>query len=245
MVVLVWAGGVRAEDLAPEAAGFAKRGTIFAELWNDGITNHGPAVQSFATGRWETGSYGEPAPAPGRTLADAVRRAGRTVKIFAPGTNRYALLLAGGDESIVVRVPMSDDRVPPYPARSCDRPVTAAFLSSPPAALSFVFWEDTDVAHLGRWSRYRGAVRQGAALMERVLADAGPAADVVALSVHGRSDAGDTRAGFTGHGRPNEGCERLWMAAVGPDFEAGREVRTRLRLIDATRLLAELWGVRL
>jgi len=87
VVVVVWAGGVRASEtiLDPRHRylpriwnDLAPQGTLLTRLYNDGWTNHGPALQALATGRWEVTEYADPRPAPGRTLVDAARHQGRS-----------------------------------------------------------------------------------------------------------------------------------------------------------------------
>ena len=45
-----------------------------------------------------------------------------------------------------------------------------------------------------------------------------------------------------GHGREDEGCTRLWMLALGPDFAAGRLVEKRAQLIDVAPTIAGILG---
>jgi hypothetical protein len=47
-----------------------------------------------------------------------------------------------------------------------------------------------------------------------------------------------------GHGREDEGCARLWMLALGPDFARGRILETRARLIDVAPTIARILGLR-
>jgi len=60
VVVVVWAGGVRASETildphhqhAPRIWNdLAPQGTLCTRLYNDGWTNHGPSLQALATGR--------------------------------------------------------------------------------------------------------------------------------------------------------------------------------------------------
>ena len=263
VVVAVWAGGVRASETILDLehryvprlwTDLVPRGTLLTRLYNDGWTNHGPSLQALATGRWEVARYDEPRPAVGRTLVDAARRHGRTTLVIGPAQDRL-LLLTGGDPSDVVRVSLSADPppfVPDEPAaaiyklRSFDRPITTAFLDREAAwpHLSFVVFDDTDMAHQGRWSWYTAAIRQADELVWRIWQrlEADGRTDLLVLPLHGRADHGQTRWGFMGHGREDEGCTRLWMLALGPDFAAGRLVEKRAQLIDVAPTIAGILG---
>lgn len=260
VVVAVWAGGVRAADtlLDPRhayvprlARELVPRGTLFTRLYNDGWTNHGPSLKALATGRWETRAYDAPLAPAGSTVADAARRHGHSVLVV--GKSRLDLLSSDPDPATAVRVALSADPAPfapgepaasLYPLRSYDRPVAAAFLehAAKAPALSFLLLDDTDMAHQGRWSRYTGAIRQADELLLRVCERLGPDTDFLILPLHGRADHGATRWGFMGHGRHDEGCSRLWLLALGPDFAAGRRVEARASLIDLAPTLAWLLG---
>lgn len=265
VVVVVWAGGVRASEtiLDPQHRYIPRiwndlvlRGTLVTRLYNDGWTNHGPSLQTLATGRWEVTQYDDPRPATGRTLVDAARRRGRSTLVIGPPGDR-PLLLAGGDPSDVVGVSLSrapapfepdDPAAALYKLQSFDRPVVAAFLAREATwpHLSFLVFDDTDMAHQGRWSWYVGAIRQADELTwrlwERLEADR--RTDLLVLPAHGRAAHGQTRWGFMGHGREDQGCTRLWMLALGPDFAAGRSVETRARLIDVAPTIARILGLR-
>lgn len=263
VVVVVWAGGVRASEtiLDPQHRyvpriwnDLAPRGTLLTRLYNDGWTNHGPSLQALATGRWEVAEYADPRPATGRTLVDAARRRGRSALVVARPESRE-LLLTGGDRSEVVAVDLSADPTPfapdepaaaIYRLRSFDRPIVTAFLAREASwpDLAFLVFDDTDMAHQGRWSWYTGSIRQGDELVWRLWQRLEPdgLTDLLVLPAHGRADHGQTRWGFMGHGREDEGCTRLWMLALGPDFAAGRAVEKRAQLIDVAPTIARILG---
>ncbi len=260
VVVVVWAGGVRATDTildpghrnVPRLWGeLVPRGTLLTRLFNDGWTNHGPALKGLATGRWEVSRYDHPRPAEGGTVVDAARRSGRSVLVI--GKDRLELLVASDDPSLAVQVALSGDAAPfapdepaaaVYKLKSFDRPITRAFLdrAGPRPELSFLIFDDTDMAHQGRWSWYVGAIRQADELVLRIWQQLDPDTDLLVLPVQGRSEHGQTRWGFMGHGRDDEGCSRLWMLAVGPDFAPGRVVESRARLIDLAPTVARILG---
>jgi hypothetical protein len=264
VVVVVWAGGVAARDtvldpklrFAPRIArDLAREGTLLTRLWNEGWTNHGPSLQALATGRWEVDAYNDPSPARGRTLVEAARRQGRSSLVIGePGPR--PLLLTGGDASDLTQVVLSADTAPfaaeepaaaIYKLRSFDRPIAAAFLAREPAwpDLSLLLFDDTDIAHQGRWSWYTSAIRQADELVfrlwERLSRDG--RSDLLVLSAHGRADHGQTRWGFMGHGRDDEGSARLWLLALGPDFAPGRVLEQEARLIDVAPTIAHILGI--
>jgi len=264
VVVVVWAGGVRASEtiLDPRHRylpriwnDLAPQGTLLTRLYNDGWTNHGPALQALATGRWEVTEYADPRPAPGRTLVDAARHQGRSTLVIGPPGNRE-LLLTGGEPSNVVAVDLSADPAPFEPSepaaaiyklRSFDRPVVTTFLArdAPWPHLSFLVFDDSDMAHQGRWSWYTASIRQADELVWRLWQRLAPAGgtDLLVLPAHGRADHGQTRWGFMGHGREDEGCSQVWMLALGPDFAAGRTVEGRAQLIDVAPTIARILGL--
>jgi hypothetical protein len=263
VVVVVWAGGIRATEtiLDPRHRyvpriwnDLAPLGTLVTRLYNDGWTNHGPALQALATGRWEVAEYADPRPAVGRTLVDALRRQGRSTLVIAP-PGGPKLLLTGGEPSGVVTVDLSAEPAPfapdePaaafYKLRSFDRPVVTTFLAREPSwpDLSFLVFDDSDMAHEGRWSWYTGSISQADELVWRLWQrlEADGRIDLLVLPAHGRAEPGQTRWGFMGHGREDEGCTRLWMLALGPDFAAGRTVERRAQLIDVAPTIARVFG---
>lgn len=262
VVVAVWAGGVRASEtiLDPRHRHVPRiwnelvpRGTLLTRLYNDGWTNHGPSVKALFTGRWEVAEYSRPRPAPGGTLMEAARRQGRSTLVIDPLKSRPLPLLDGDP---VVRVELSADPAPfapeepaaaIYRLRSFDRPVAAAFLArqTPWPDLSFLVFDDTDMAHQGRWSWYVGAIRQADELVFRLWQRLEPdgRTDLLVLPAHGRADHGETRWGFMGHGRDDEGCSRLFLLALGPDFAAGRVLEKRAQLIDVAPTIARILGL--
>lgn len=260
VVVVVWAGGVRASEtiLDPQHryvprmwSDLVPRGTLLTRIFNDGWTNHGPSLKALATGRWEVGGYDRPSAPVGRTVTDAARERGHSVLVIGKG--RLELVSSDADPARAVQVALSGDAAPfaadepaasVYPLKSYDRAVTAAFLAraASPPALSFLLFDDTDMAHQGRWSRYTGAIRQADELVVRVFRQLPPDCDLLVLSLHGRADHGETRWGFMGHGRDDDGCSRLWLLAIGPDFAAGRVVEERAQLVDVAPTLARLIG---
>jgi len=259
VVVVVWAGGVRAEDtmLDPRHRNVPRlwndlvpRGTLLTRLFNDGWTNHGPALKALASGRWEVTKYDAPTVAAGHTVVDAARSSGRTVLVV--GKSRLDLLVSDTDPETAVRVALSADAAPferedeaaaIYRLKSYDRPITSAFLERAHRfQLSVLLFDDTDMAHQGRWSRYTGAIRQADELVFRIWQRLEPDTDLLVLPAHGRADHGETRWGFMGHGRDDESCSRLWLLALGPDFAAGRVLDERAQLIDLAPTLARLLG---
>lgn len=263
VVVVVWAGGVRASDtiLDPQRRYIPRigneltlRGTLLTRLYNDGWTNHGPSLQALATGRWEVARYDDPRPAVDRTLINFARRHGRSTLVVGPEGNRL-LLLTGGDPSDVVQASLTRGPAPftpeepaaaLYKLQSFDRPVATAFFKREATwpDLSFLVFDDTDMAHQGRWSWYVGAVRQADELTWRLWQrlEAEGQTDLLVLPALGRAEHGQTRWGFMGHGREDEGCSRVWMLALGPDFAAGRIVEKRAQLIDVAPTIAWILG---
>jgi arylsulfatase A-like enzyme len=260
VVVVVWAGGVRASETlldprrrhVPRMWGeLVPRGTLLTRLFNDGWTNHGPSLTALATGRWEVKAYDRPRAPSGRTVADAARRLGHSV--LAVGKSRLELMTSDTSPDSVVQVELSGAAMPfaddepaasIYRLKSYDRAVAAAFLERAEQApgLSFLLFDDTDMAHRGRWSRYVAAIRQADELVLRLWQRLPPDTDLLVLPLHGRADHGATRWGFVGHGRFDAGCSRLWLLALGPDFAAGRVVEKRARLIDVAPTVARLLG---
>jgi hypothetical protein len=255
------AGGARAADTlldprhrhVPRLWGeLVPRATLLTRLFNDGWTNHGPSLKALATGRWEVDEYDRPRPAARPTLVEAARAQGRSTLVV--GRERQPLRLLDREGPHVVEVPLSADAAPfapdepgasLYKLRSYDRPIVAAFLAREGSwpDLSVLVLDDTDIAHQRRWSWYTGAIRQADELVHRLWQRLPPDTDLLVLSVLGRGDHGQTRWGFMGHGREDEGCARLWMLGIGPDFAAGRVVDKRARLIDVAPTLAHLLGL--
>ena len=66
--------------------------------------------------------------------------------------------------------------------------------------------------------------------------------DLIVLPAHGRGEPWTT-LGLMGHGRDHEGCTRLWMLGLGPDFLPGRVLETRPQLIDVAPTVARLLGL--
>jgi hypothetical protein len=263
VVVVLWGGGVRGSEtlLDPRhrhvprmGRELAPRGTLWTRFTNDGWTNHGPSLQAVATGRWEVSAYNVPRPQRGRTLFERARARGLSALVVSPA-NKKELVLTGGDTADVATVELSRDPAPfapdeptagLYPLRSYDRPVVARFLARDAwPRLSFLLFDDTDIAHQGRWTWYRDAIRQGDELVfrlwERLSADG--RTHLLVLPIHGRANHGETRWGFASHGRNDAGCTALWLLALGPDFAPGRVVDRQAQLIDVAPTLARLLDV--
>lgn len=260
VLVVVWAGGVRAADtiLDPRHRyvprlwnDLVPRGTLLTHLVNEGWTNHGPSLKALATGSWEVAGYNFPKAAFGPTVVDVARASGRSTLVI--GKDHLDLLVSHPEASHAVRVSLSEDPAPfaegepaaaLYKLKSFDRSIVAAFLDRDAQGphVSFLLFDDTDMAHQGRWSWYTGAIRQADALVFLLWQRLGSDTDLLVLPAHGRADHGETRWGFMGHGRPDEGCARLWMLALGPDFAAGRVLEKRAQLIDVAPTVARILG---
>jgi hypothetical protein len=92
-----------------------------------------------------------------------------------------------------------------------------------PRVLYVSFTETDDWAHAGRYDLYLDAARRIDTYIERLwstlqaLPQYAGKTSLVLTTDHGR---GDTREDWKNHGRDTPGCDRIWIAVLGPDTPA-------------------------
>lgn len=105
--------------------------------------------------------------------------------------------------------------------------------------------EPDNLAHKGNWSNYLKGIKQSDEYIFQIwnyIQSSPFYKDKTALFItndHGRHLDG-VAGGFSNHGDGCDGCRRLFLCAVGPDFKSGTTITTRRELIDITATIAEI-----
>jgi hypothetical protein len=140
-------------------------------------------------------------------------------------------------------------------AQTMDKVVQVLTEQSP--RLMLINLKQPDAAgHTGDWLAYVGGLKQSdayAAKLWKTLQSLPAYAGKTALFVthdHGRHSAGVRDAesghlGFVDHGDDCEGCRRLTLWALGPDFKQGAEVRKPAEQIDLPVTVAAILGFKM
>ena len=104
--------------------------------------------------------------------------------------------------------------------------------------------------HGGVWSEYLSALQASDAYVKQIVefikndpVYAGKTT-IFITSDHGRHTDG-VAEGFPGHGDDCEGCQRIGMLAIGPDFTPGETVETKYGQIDIPATIARMLHFRM
>ncbi|HNX51179.1 MAG TPA: FlgD immunoglobulin-like domain containing protein [Thermoanaerobaculaceae bacterium] len=102
------------------------------------------------------------------------------------------------------------------------------------------------VAHTGDWAGYLAALQQADSLVydlwQSIQSDSVLAGHTTLFVTndHGRHD--DAHGGFTSHGCGCDGCRRVMLLALGPDFRAGFVKHNLAQPVDIAATVGELLG---
>ena len=239
-------------DLAPQ-------GTVCTNFRNNGITHTNPGHATLLTGHYERiSNNGNESPA-----HPSVLQIWRMVN-DAPDTASW--LVAGkGKLSAVTNTsdPAWHDVF--RPRRDCGRNGRDAGSRSDsetwaalrgildrhhPQLVMVNLAKPDGAAHRGDWRGYLAAIREADRIVwelwQHLQTDTfyhGRTALFI-TGDHGRHDNG-RRGGFAEHGDNCEGCRRLSLVALGPDFPAGTRSSTAYEMIDFPVTIAHMLGLRL
>ena len=107
--------------------------------------------------------------------------------------------------------------------------------------------EADNQGHAGNWEGYLDGIRntdEYAYLLWNIIQDDPVYKDKTALFItndHGRH-LDDVKDGFISHGDGCEGCRKISLMCLGPDFKAGKFVETQYEQIDIAPTIAEMLG---
>lgn len=263
-VLIMVLDGVRADEAwgdaerrnIPRLAELARQGVVYTNFRNSGETNTNPGHATLVTGFLEQiDNYGEQRPAH-PTIFQLWRK--------ASGQPASAAWVIASKDKLEVLADSADAqwRGVFRPSADCglggggamagyrDDPDTYAVLIKVLARdhprLVLVNFKDTDSAgHSGSFSAYVQAIRKldqyAADLWKWLQQDAGYAG-ATALFVttdHGRHSEG-VLDGFVNHGCSCEGCRRLFLVALGPDFRRGVIVDEPRDMVDLAVTIGKL-----
>jgi hypothetical protein len=119
-----------------------------------------------------------------------------------------------------------------------------------PKLVLFNLREPDYSGHGGVWSEYLSALQASDAYVKQIVefikndpVYAGKTT-IFITSDHGRHTDG-VAEGFSGHGDDCEGCQRIGMLAIGPDFTPGETVETKYGQIDIPATIARMLHFRM
>ncbi len=237
-----------ARDLAP-------RGVLFTNFRNEGTTSTNPGHVALVTGRYEkVANNGKELPsAPTITQlflkstrapssAAAVIVAKDKLHILSNSTargwkDRYVATTSAGKKGFGTGY-RSD--------RDTFKEVLKVLKRDRPRLVVVNFKGPDSTGHAGRWDAYLAAIRECDRYtweIWRALEGNPFYAGKTTLFVtndHGRHD--DEHGGFRNHGCGCEGCRRLTLVAVGPDFARGKTVKEPAEQIDLAPTVGALLG---
>jgi len=122
----------------------------------------------------------------------------------------------------------------------------AVLLAEHPVLVALNLPQTDLVAHTGDWAGYLAALQRADSLVYdlwlAIQSDTALAGrtTLFVTNDHGRHD--DEHGGFTGHGDDCDGCRRLQLLALGPDFRTGYVKRQVAQPVDIAPTVGELLG---
>lgn len=122
----------------------------------------------------------------------------------------------------------------------------AVLLSGHPAIVALNLAQTDIVAHTGSWTGYLAALHRADSLVYdlwlTIQSDTALAGRTTLLVTndHGRHD--DAHGGFVSHGCSCDGCRRLQLLALGPDFRTGFVSPALAQQVDIVPTVGELFG---
>ncbi|MDG1333011.1 MAG: sulfatase-like hydrolase/transferase [Crocinitomicaceae bacterium] len=114
-----------------------------------------------------------------------------------------------------------------------------------PKLVLFNLREPDYSGHGGVWNQYLNAIQNSDEYVKQIIEfiQNDPAyqgkTTIFITCDHGRHTDG-VAEGFSGHGDDCEGCQRIGMLAIGPDFKQGKTVKTEYGQIDIARTIARM-----
>jgi hypothetical protein len=224
------------------------QGTLFTDFRNEGLTLTNPGHCSILTGTWQTvandGSQRPTMP----TLYEYFRKAYQAPQNAAYVVSGKSKLNVcsysrhpdfGADFGAAVDVGYSwDDEV-------YERLISVLKTDSPRLALA-CFPSVDKIGHWGNWDGYLGAMRNvdslAYACWDYLQSDPYYAGDTYLFITadHGRHS--DGAYGFQNHGCACEGCERLFLLALGPDIKVNHTVHSTYTQRDLCPTVAQIFG---
>jgi arylsulfatase A-like enzyme len=237
-----------AKDLAP-------RGVLYTNFRNEGATSTNPGHVALVTGRYENvannGKQLSSAPtitqlflrgARAPSSAAAVIVAKDKLHILSDSTargwkGRYVATTSAGKKGFGTGY-RSD--------RDTFREVLKILKRDRPRLVVVNFRSPDSTGHAGRWDAYLAAIRECDRYCWEIwrALEADPfyagRTTLLVTNDHGRHD--DENGGFRSHGCECEGCRRLTLVAVGPDFARGKKIEAPAEQIDLAPTVGALLG---
>ena len=223
----------------------APRGALYTDFRNEGSTRTNPGHVALVTGRYEAvANNGRELPSAPTITQLFLKKSGAPSSAAAVIVSKDKLHVLGNSKApdwkdLFVATTSAGKRGFGSGYRK-DRDTfkeTLKILKRDHPRLVVVNFRGPDSAgHAGRWDAYLGAIREcdrySWEIWQALESDpfyAGKTALFV-TNDHGRHS--DDKGGFRGHGCRCEGCRRLSLVAVGPDFVRGKVFKERAEQID-------------
>ncbi|MHC4250869.1 MAG: alkaline phosphatase family protein [Planctomycetota bacterium] len=237
------------------AKGLAPRGALYTDFRNEGSTCTNPGHVALVTGRYEAvtnnGKQFPSAPtitqlflksARGPSSAAAVVVSKDKLHVLsnstAPGwKDRHVATVSAGKKGFGTGYRSDKDTF---------REVLKFLKRDHPRLVVINFRGPDSTGHAGRWDAYLGAIRE----CDRYTWDIWRALEsdpfyarkttLFVTNDHGRHD--DKHGGYRNHGCKCEGCRRLTLVAVGPDFVRGKVFYDPAEQVDLAPTVGALLG---
>jgi len=237
------------------ARGLAPRGALYTNFRNEGSTCTNPGHVALVTGRYENvannGKQLSSAPTITQLFLKSSRAQPSAAAVIVAKDKLHILSnsSARGWKDTFVATTSAGKKGFGTGYRSDKdtfKEVLKVLKRDRPRLVVVNFKGPDSTGHAGRWDAYLAAIRECdryAWEIWRALESDPFYAGKTTLFVtndHGRHD--DQHGGFRNHGCDCEGCRRLTLVAVGPDFARSKKIKTPAEQIDIAPTVGALLG---
>lgn len=230
----------QALDLAPQGC--------FATCWNAGVTTTNPGHAAVLSGAYQA-IANDGSERPHLPLVFEYYRAAtgapRSQTWFLSGKPKLEVMSNSDHPDYGDSLGAMVDVTCPTDSAAIAR-AEAVLLAGHPALVAVNLAQTDQVAHTGNWAGYLAALHRADSLVHdlwlKVQSDTALAGrtTLFVTNDHGRHD--DAHGGFQNHGCGCDGCRRLQLLALGPDFRAGHVRQGVAQLVDIVPTIGELLG---
>jgi len=263
-IIIVVIDGVRSSEAwdsipgnIPNMSGQLKRrGVYFSNFRNDGYTYTNSGHTAITTGiNQEIDNYGSELPAKPSIFQEWLKQTGKsTTSAWIVSSKDKLYILGNTADSLWQNTFM--------PSLNCGnngpgtgyRPDSLTLIEAQrvlatnrPNLMLINFMEPDGYAHAGNWPNYIRGITRDDRYVKQLYAflqnDRYYKNNTTLLITtdHGRH-LQSVDGGWVDHGDNCEGCRKIFLLAIGPDFKKGREVTTKHTLIDISATVAKMMG---
>lgn len=230
-------------------------GVLFTNFRNSGATKTNPGHVALVTGRYENVSnngkqlpsaptitqlYLKKTGAPSSHAAVIVAKDKLYILANSTGPewkDKYVATVSAGKKGFGSGYRTDGDTL---------REILATLKRDHPRVVVINFASPDSTGHSGRWDAYLKAIRDcdqhTYEIYKALQADSFYAGKTALFVTNDHGRHADDRGGFKSHGCSCEGCSRLTLLAVGPDFASGKTIESQAEMKDLAPTVAELLG---